>query len=70
MDLFIKYNRSNIQDRQIDTLIGLGKGLLADPLPPITFPDNAFLFAGTCAFGRRKQCQDVMPPGVASSLAV
>ena len=30
MDLFRKYNRKNIDDRQLDTLIGLGKGLLAD----------------------------------------
>lgn len=30
MDIFTKYNRKNIQDRQIDTLIGLGKGITAD----------------------------------------
>jgi NAD-dependent DNA ligase len=30
MELFTKYNRKNIQDRQTDTLIGLSKGLLAD----------------------------------------
>lgn len=30
IELFTKYNRKNIQDRQIDTLIGLSKGLLAD----------------------------------------
>jgi len=30
MDIFTKYNRKNIQDRQVDTLIGLGKGLIAD----------------------------------------
>lgn len=30
MDLFSKFNRKNIQDRQIDTLIGLSKGLTAD----------------------------------------
>jgi hypothetical protein len=30
MDIFTKYNRKNIQDRQIDTLIDLSKGLLAD----------------------------------------
>ncbi len=30
IDLFAKYNRKNIQDRQTDTLIGLSKGLLAD----------------------------------------
>ena len=30
MDLFTKFNRKSIDDRQIDTLIGLSKGLLAD----------------------------------------
>jgi len=30
IELFAKYNRKNIQDRQTDTLIGLSKGLLAD----------------------------------------
>lgn len=30
MDIFTKFNRKNIQDRQIDTLIGLSKGLTAD----------------------------------------
>ncbi len=30
MDLFRRFNRKSIDDRQIDTLIGLGKGLLAD----------------------------------------
>lgn len=30
MDVFLKFNRKSIQDRQIDTLIGLSKGLLAD----------------------------------------
>ena len=30
MDLFRKFNRKSIDDRQIDTLIGLSKGLLAD----------------------------------------
>lgn len=30
MDIFTKFNRKNIQDRQIDTLIGLSKGLVAD----------------------------------------
>lgn len=30
MDVFTKYNKKNIQDRQIDTLIGLSKGLIAD----------------------------------------
>lgn len=30
MDLFTKFNRKNIDDRQIDTLIGISKGLVAD----------------------------------------
>lgn len=30
MDIFNKFNRKNIQDRQIDTLIGLCKGVSAD----------------------------------------
>ncbi len=30
MDIFTRFNRKSINDRQIDTLIGLGKGLVAD----------------------------------------
>lgn len=30
VDIFTKFNRKNIQDRQIDTLIGLSKGVSAD----------------------------------------
>lgn len=30
MDLFTRFNRKSIDDRQIDTLIGLSKGFLAD----------------------------------------
>jgi NAD-dependent DNA ligase len=30
MDLYTKFNRKSIDDRQIDTLIGIGKGLVAD----------------------------------------
>ncbi len=30
MDLFTRFNRKSIDDRQIDTLIGLSKGLVAD----------------------------------------
>jgi len=30
MDAFLKFNRKNVDDRQVDTLIGLSKGLLAD----------------------------------------
>lgn len=29
-EIFTKFNRKNIQDRQIDTLIGLSKGMIAD----------------------------------------
>lgn len=30
MDIFCRFNRKSIDDRQVDTLIGLSKGLLAD----------------------------------------
>lgn len=30
MEIFTRFNKKNIQDRQIDTLIGLSKGLIAD----------------------------------------
>lgn len=30
LDIFTRFNRKSIDDRQIDTLIGLGKGLVAD----------------------------------------
>ena len=30
MDIFTKFNRKSIDDRQIDTLIGISKGLVAD----------------------------------------
>lgn len=30
MDIFQRFNRKSIDDRQIDTLIGLSKGLIAD----------------------------------------
>lgn len=30
MEIFKRFNRKNIQDRQVDTLIGLSKGLVAD----------------------------------------
>lgn len=30
MEIFTRFNRKNIQDRQIDTLIGLSKGIIAD----------------------------------------
>ncbi len=138
MEIFTKYNRKDIQDRQIDTLIGLSKGLTADgvvnrdeanflhswliqnqaasgnpliqnlllkvdamladdqldaeesselfsilrsisgeasavgelskttslpvntPAPKIIFGKSSFLFTGTCAFGSRKQCQEIV----------
>ena len=138
MDMFTKFNRKNIDDRQIDTLIGICKGLIADgkvdqseaeflltwliqsrqttnnpiiinllnkvgamledgvldsdetlelfnlltkfsgdpsaigelaktsilpidrPQPRVTFPGKEFLFTGTCAFGSRKKCQEVI----------
>ena len=138
MDMFRKFNRKSIDDRQIDTLIGLSKGLLADgkvdqseaeflhswliqsrqtsdnpvivnllsrvdvmledgvldaeesaellsllhtlagepsevgelakptslpisnPVPPITFKDNHFLFTGTCVYGTRRDCNSAI----------
>lgn len=30
MDMFVQFNRKSIDDRQVDTLIGLSKGLVAD----------------------------------------
>lgn len=30
MEIFTRFNRKNIQDRQVDTLIGLSKGITAD----------------------------------------
>ena len=30
MEIFTRFNRKNIEDRQVDTLIGLSKGLVAD----------------------------------------
>lgn len=138
MDIFTRFNNKNIQDRQIDTLIGLSKGLIADnainqkeaeflytwliqsqqvsdspiidnllnkvhlmledgvldsdesaellsilrmvsgdeseigelakttslpldlPAPRISFEGQSFLFTGTCAFGTRKDCQDII----------
>ncbi len=137
MSIFVQFNRKSIDDRQIDTLIGLSHGLLADgkidgleaqflfewlirsrqstdhpiivnllskvssmlsdgilddeetqellsvlrqitgepsefgeiaksaslpfcePAPTVTFQGRTFLFTGTCAYGTRKQCQDV-----------
>lgn len=138
MNIFTKFNRKNIDDRQIDTLIGISKGLVADskvnqteaefllswliqsqqtsnnpiivnllnkvssmledgvldskesaellsllykitgesseigelakttslpindPSPSIIFESKEFLFTGTCVFGTRKQCQEVV----------
>ncbi|MBI2801831.1 MAG: BRCT domain-containing protein [Gammaproteobacteria bacterium] len=41
MELFTRFNRKNIDDRQIDTLIGLSKGLTADGR--IEHPEAEFL---------------------------
>lgn len=138
MDIFSRFNRKQIDDRKIDALIGLSKGIVADgivnqqeaemlqnwlvqsrqatsnpiienllekvdsiledgvlddeesselmsvlqqiggenseigelaktsklpvddPMPSIIFKNSTFLFTGTCAFGSRKQCQDVI----------
>lgn len=138
MNIFTRFNRKAIDDRQIDTLIGLSKGILADgkvnqseaeflqswlvqsrqatnnpiilnllqkvdsmleddvldaeesaelmsllrrisgessalgelaktstlpinnPMPAILFEGRYFLFTGTCAFGTRRQCQEVI----------
>ncbi|WIG54912.1 MAG: hypothetical protein OJF61_000698 [Rhodanobacteraceae bacterium] len=30
MDIFTRFNRKSIDDRQIDTLIGISKGIIAD----------------------------------------
>lgn len=137
MDIFTKFNRKSVQDRQVDTLIGLSKGITADgkvdqaeaeflqswliqnshsenpiiinllnkvsvmledgildadessellrllssisgdqsevgelakssalplcsPAPDVVFQANTFLFTGTCAFGSRKQCQELV----------
>ena len=138
MEMFTRFNRKNIQDRQVDTLIGLSKGLIADgavnqaeaefllswlvqnryttenpiilnllekvnymledgvldseesaellnilqlisgekseigelsktstlpvnnPMPSIIFEGTSFLFTGTCAYGTRRQCQEVI----------
>ena len=30
MEIFTRFNRKNIQDRQVDTLIGLSKGITSD----------------------------------------
>ncbi|MCG6898055.1 MAG: hypothetical protein LJE60_13245 [Thiocapsa sp.] len=43
MDTFVRFNRKNIQDRQIDTLIGLSKGLTADG--KIDQPEAEFLLS-------------------------
>ncbi|MGH1542159.1 MAG: BRCT domain-containing protein [Arenicella sp.] len=138
MNIFTRFNQRSIQDRQIDTLIGLSKGIIADgsvnkaeaefllnwliqnrgshenpilnnlfikvsimledgildkdestellsslkaisggvseigelaktaslpidsPAPSIEFSSMSFLFTGTCAYGTRKQCQEVI----------
>ena len=41
MDIFTKFNRKSIQDRQIDTLIGLSKGITANGV--VDLPEAEFL---------------------------
>lgn len=41
MDGYLRFNRKSVDDRQIDTLIGLSKGLLADGV--LTQPEVEFL---------------------------
>lgn len=138
MSLFVRFNRKSIDDRQIDTLIGLSRGILADgkvsqveaevllnwlvqnrqstenpiilnlldrvsamledgvlhpeesqelfqllgkitgepselgelakstslplddPAPKVSFEGSVFLFTGTCAYGTRRECQEVI----------
>lgn len=137
MDIFTKFNKKSIEDRQVDTLIGLSKGITADgtvnqaeaeflqtwlaqnhqcdnpiiinlfdkvssmlddgvldreesselfsilrsisgdnselgevaktsslpvcsPPPDIEFDGKSFLFTGTCVFGSRRECQQVV----------
>ena len=55
MDIFNRLNRKNFQDRQVDTLIELRKGIRVDGNV-----DPASMFTGTCAFGYRKECQNVI----------
>lgn len=43
MDLFTKFNRNSIDDRQIDTLIGISKGLVADG--KVNQPEAEFLLS-------------------------
>ena len=138
MDIYTRFNKKGIQDRQVDTLIGLSKGILADgtvnqtdaeyllnwlqqnrqasdnpvvvnllekvsnmleddvldkdeslellsvlqnlsgespvfgeiakttslplndPMPAIVFKGKSFLFTGTCAFGNRRECRELV----------
>ena len=60
MDIFTRFNRKAIQDRQVNTLGELTKPTslpINKPKPTIIFPGMTFLFTGTCAFGTRSQCQ-------------
>ena len=43
MDAFVRFNRKSIDDRQVDTLIGLSKGMLADGV--IEQSEAEFLFS-------------------------
>ena len=63
MDIFTRFNRKAIQDRQIDTPGELTKPTtlpINKPQPAITFPGMTFLFTGTCAFGTRSQYQALL----------
>ncbi|KKO12027.1 hypothetical protein LCGC14_0000350 [marine sediment metagenome] len=33
---------------------------ICNPAPDIVFPENTFLFTGTCAFGTRRECQNAI----------
>ncbi|MGM8226794.1 BRCT domain-containing protein [Cellvibrio sp. ARAG 10.3] len=60
MDIFTRFNRKAIQDRQTDMLGELTNPTtlpINKPQPAITFPGITFQFTGTCAFGTRSQCQ-------------
>ena len=63
MDIFTRFNRKAIQDRQINTPGELTKPTtlpIHKPQPATTFPGMTFLFTGTRAFGTRSQCQEAI----------
>jgi NAD-dependent DNA ligase len=60
MDIFTRFNRKAIQYRQINTLgeqTQTNTLPTSKPQPANAFPGMTFLFAGTCTFGMRSQCQ-------------